>query len=141
MTYSELEAWTPAKEIDEETGEKTIDPSPVSAVFQAIGAASVCWEDGKVPHGVFDEQQALAICNGLIAYLKAHPFDQDVQVLPSVAMTDRQHTLDRDCWCGPVALHRDSHTTLVVHHDVRTALSGVLKRQDPLPGIATPDDS
>jgi len=65
-------SWEPAKEIDELTGEHTIDASPVSAVFQAVGSASTCWSDMSGT-GVFDEQRAIDVANGLIEYLREHP--------------------------------------------------------------------
>lgn len=47
-------------------------PDPVSAVYQAIGAASMCWES-MAGTGVFDDGQAHAIAEGLVAYLRENP--------------------------------------------------------------------
>jgi hypothetical protein len=38
-----------------------------AAVFQAIGAASMCWEE--IPHGVFDSTKAKWVGDGLMAYI------------------------------------------------------------------------
>jgi hypothetical protein len=38
-----------------------------AAVFQAIGAASTCWEE--IPHSVFDSTKAKWVGDGLLAYL------------------------------------------------------------------------
>ena len=61
-----------ATEVDQDTA-STGWANPVEAVYQSVGRASVCWEDGKVPHGVFDEEQAIKIAEDLIAYLREHP--------------------------------------------------------------------
>lgn len=82
--------WTPAKEIDEVTGEHTIDPSPVSAVYQAIGSASVCWKDMRA--GQFDTEQAGRVAEGLIAYLKTHPFSGTPQMIE----VDGHHAIEID---------------------------------------------
>lgn len=39
-----------------------------AAIFQAIGAASVCWDNPR-GSGVFDSDQAKAVADGLIRYL------------------------------------------------------------------------
>lgn len=41
-----------------------------SAVLQAIGAASMCWEE--IPKSVFDSTKATWIGNGLLAWLDEH---------------------------------------------------------------------
>lgn len=41
-----------------------------SAVFQALGAASMCW--GETPRGVFDSERASSIGHALIAELALH---------------------------------------------------------------------
>lgn len=40
-----------------------------SAVFQALGAASMCWE--KTPQGIFKSDEALAIGEALLAEIEA----------------------------------------------------------------------
>ena len=42
-----------------------------AAVFQTIGAASVCWEDPGGA-GVFDSTRAAALGEGLVAWLEDH---------------------------------------------------------------------
>ena len=46
-------------------------PSASSAVHQAVGAGSVCWEN-MVGTGVFNEEQARAISEGLLKFLHDH---------------------------------------------------------------------
>jgi len=41
-----------------------------TAVFQTIGAASVCWED--VPTGIFNSDRAASLGEGLVAWLEDH---------------------------------------------------------------------
>jgi hypothetical protein len=41
------------------------EPSIESAVFQALGTASVCWSE--FPQGVFDSDQAMAVGEALLA--------------------------------------------------------------------------
>lgn len=41
-----------------------------SAVFQALGAASMCWK--PAPAGEFDSARAEAIGDGLLAWMRAH---------------------------------------------------------------------
>ena len=43
-----------------------------SAVFQALGSASMCW-DSPEKAGVFHSDEAKAIGDGLIAFLREHP--------------------------------------------------------------------
>ncbi len=48
------------------------DPEAVrTAVFQALGAASICWEHVEEA-GVFDSDLALKIGNGLLKFLDEH---------------------------------------------------------------------
>lgn len=63
--------WKPTMEYDEKTGENTIPTNPVSAVFEAIGAATR--PDIWGPDGVFQEQRAIEIAEGLIDFLRKHP--------------------------------------------------------------------
>lgn len=42
-----------------------------SAIFQALGAASMCWMD--TPTGIFDSTRAKWVGDGLIAWLAANP--------------------------------------------------------------------
>lgn len=46
-----------------------------NAVYQSIGAASVCWENPGGA-GVFDSTRAAALGEGLIAWLVEHGFPQ-----------------------------------------------------------------
>lgn len=48
-------------------------PDQIAAVFEAVGAASMCW-DNIGGAGTFDARQATAVADDLIAYLRAHPF-------------------------------------------------------------------
>lgn len=48
--------------------EENGDLEPISAIFQALGAASVCWS--APPQGVFDSTRATEIGDALVAELK-----------------------------------------------------------------------
>ena len=47
--------------------------NPVEAVFQAVGAASMCWGNVEAA-GVFQEHEAIKVANDLIEFLKENPF-------------------------------------------------------------------
>lgn len=120
--------WAP--DFRNEDDDSPAQGDPVSAVYQAVGAATspTLWGSD----GVFQEQQAIAIAEGLIAYLRSHPFespqgrgdklnpDQHVtQVDPwhrpqthtmpaqvgnvgvPVRASPPMHVLDETCWCSP----------------------------------------
>ena len=72
--------WQPDKEIDEVTGEKTVDTNPVSAIFQALGAASVCWDPMDCT-GVFMDDHACDVATGLQKFLEEHPLPQTAELL------------------------------------------------------------
>lgn len=42
-----------------------------NAVFQALGAASMCWSE--TPTGVFDSERAKEIGDRLVAWVRTHP--------------------------------------------------------------------
>jgi hypothetical protein len=52
------------------TDESSAPIDPVQAIFQAIGHASVCWENPGGA-GVFDEKQATQVASDLIDQLLA----------------------------------------------------------------------
>ena len=58
------EPWTPTIDNDEFPGEALR-----SAVFQALGGASVCWETPEGA-GVFDADRARWIGEGLLAWMR-----------------------------------------------------------------------
>lgn len=66
--------WTPGGSINDDTGD-IIEPDPVSAIYQAIGSASKCWDDVSKA-GEFRSDEAIAICDGLIDYLITHPLKE-----------------------------------------------------------------
>ncbi len=43
----------------------------VDAVFQAVGAASMCWIGGTGA-AVFDETRAIKVAEGLLAFIREH---------------------------------------------------------------------
>jgi hypothetical protein len=42
----------------------------------------------------------------------------DVHDTPMVGSTDRQHIMDRTCWCKPEVLRQPSGDDLIVHNEV-----------------------
>jgi hypothetical protein len=47
-------------------------PNIESAVYQALGAASMCWEDMSQT-GVFQSDEATRIAEGLLRFIAEHP--------------------------------------------------------------------
>lgn len=45
----------------------------------------------------------------------------DVHDTPMVSSDDRQHVMDRTCWCGPEILRQPSGDDLIVHNEVEWA--------------------
>ena len=53
------------------------DTDLIAAVFQTLGAASMCWTE--TPSGIFDSEQALGLGSALIDFIRQHyqPIDRD----------------------------------------------------------------
>lgn len=52
-------------------------------VFQALGAASMCWDE--TPHGVFDSTRAKSIGDAMVARIRRYVLADDSQRAPSRA--------------------------------------------------------
>ncbi len=77
--------WEPEFTDSENGGDGTLE----SAVQQAVGTASVCWD--TLPTGIFDDRTATAVVNGLVAWIEER-YAPKAQV--RTATTRRQRVQD-----------------------------------------------
>jgi hypothetical protein len=74
--------WRPSFS-EEELASQSPDEQLAQAVFQALGAASMCWDDIHSA-GVFRSDVAKAIGDGLLEWLRAHGEWSAISAAPQV---------------------------------------------------------